>query len=59
MWYYIIGLIITCPIILKKYLVHNHNKRMIEMLKELNQNENAIKQPIIQKYTHDIIKLLE
>jgi hypothetical protein len=59
MWYYIIGFIVTCPFLMKKYLVYHHNTKMIEILKDLTHHENALKQPLIQKYTSDIIKLFE
>ena len=41
-----------------EYLKRVHNKRMIESLKTLVQNENSLTHPKIQEYATETIRLL-
>ncbi len=55
MWYYLIGIPLI-PYIGYRYLIHEHNKKMIETLKKLTKHPKAIEQEIIQKVMREAIE---
>jgi hypothetical protein len=57
MWGYILG-IVAVPYFGYKCLIYNHNKRMIEVLKQLGNNEKAMENALVQKKIREVIHLL-
>ena len=57
MWFYLLGITIV-PYIGYKSLIYYHNKRLIEVLKQLGSNEGAMKNELVQKKIRDVIALM-